>query len=229
MVDGGTLDLDNGGVALDLNGNATLSTTTLNGTGTLTKAGTGILTLGSNYATDLAVDGGTLRIPVGVTITGDTTVNSGGRLEVAGAVAGTVTVAGGTFAAGNSPGLGTVTNLDVQAGSTFEVELEGLLAGSEYDQVIVTGTTTLAGALNLLIDPGFTPPLLTPFTIIDGSTPIATMFDDGLTVAAGGFSFDVADAGGDGFDVVLTRVPEPASLGLMAMALAMVARRRRHA
>jgi hypothetical protein len=108
--------------------------------------------------------------------------------------------------------------------------LDGLVAGTGYDQLIVTGDVSLAGALTL--DVGFTPSLGDMFTIINnqGANAVSGMFSQGSSVSADGFLFGINYGGGDGNDVVLTRIiPEPTGLVLIAVAgvLGWGARRRR--
>jgi hypothetical protein len=142
---------------------------------------------------------------------------------------GNLTQAGGTLSPGDSPGTMTVTgNYSLNSGD-LAVELDGLVAGTGYDQLIVTGNVSLAGDLTL--DVGFTPGVGNMFTIIDnqGTNPVSGMFSQGSSISAGGFLFGINYGGGDGNDVVLTVVPEPTGLALIAVAAALtwVARRRR--
>jgi hypothetical protein len=89
---------------------------------------------------------------------------------------------------------------------------------------------SLAGALTLSL--GFTPSFGDMFEIIDnqGANPVSGMFTQGSSISAGGFTFGINYAAGDGNDVVLTVVPEPAGLALMGATAAMglVALRRRY-
>jgi len=124
---------------------------------------------------------------------------------------------GGTLSPGASPGTMTVTgDYSLDSGDLF-IELDGVMAGTGYDQLIVTGDVSLAGDLTLAL--GFTPGFGDMFTIIDnqGSNPVSGMFSQGTSITEGGFGFGINYAGGDGNDVVLTVVPEPAGLALLAM------------
>jgi hypothetical protein len=57
---------------------------------------------------------------------------------------------GGTLAPGNSPGTTNITgNYTQSAAGIFAVEIGGLLAGTEYDVLNVSGTTSLDGTLNV--------------------------------------------------------------------------------
>jgi len=43
----------------------------------------------------------------------------------------------------------TIEDIEFEPGSTFHVEIGGLVAGSEYDVLAVGDNATLAGALNV--------------------------------------------------------------------------------
>jgi hypothetical protein len=101
------------------------------------------------------------------------------------------------------------------------IELDGLVAGTEFDQLLVMGNVSLAGDLTL--DLGFAPTLGDMFTIIDnqGVNAVSGTFTQGSSISAGGVSFGIDYGGGDGNDVVLRVVPEPAGAALMAVAAAL--------
>ncbi|MCX6936840.1 MAG: hypothetical protein NTU80_02925, partial [Verrucomicrobia bacterium] len=73
----------------------------------------------------------------------------------------------GTFAPGNSPGTTSVTGTFTNASdATLEIELGGTTAGSQYDQVVATGTATLSGTLKVFLYDGFAPTVGQTFTIL---------------------------------------------------------------
>lgn len=135
----------------------------LTGAGTINQNGTGTTILtgsnaaGNNFTGTTNVTGGTLRVNG---VYGDTAanlsvvnVNTGGTLQGTGTIRGTVNVnAGGTLAPGASPGvLNIAGNLVQNAASTSEFELGGPNdpASVLNDKVIVGGTLTLDGTLNV--------------------------------------------------------------------------------
>ena len=137
--------------------------------------GTGTLTLtGANTYTGLTkVDGGTLAI--NGTTPGAVEVNSGAMLMGTGTIGGTVTVnSGGTLAPGASPGKITVGGLILSSGGTLAMELGGIAAGTQYDQVVSTGAFSLAGALNVSLVNGFAPSAGQSFNLFDWGTVSGT-------------------------------------------------------
>ena len=153
-----------------------------------------------------------------VTIDGsrsDTTVFSGGKLMGSGTV-GILTVdTGGTVAPGHSPGC--LTSGAFTLSGTYEAELGGTTACTDYDQMKVTGTVTLTGGtLNTVLYNSYKPAKGTTYTIIDndGSDAVTGTFTglaEGATFTVDGYVFAVSYTGGDGNDVVLTVQNVPAT------------------
>ena len=152
VANGGTITdavtLAGTGGVFDITGSTTASGA-IGGTGGLWKNGTGTLTLtGIN------------------TYTGDTNVAKG-KLVVNGSLAssvrilkgnsfgGTVTINGnltnlGTLAPGNSPGTTTISGNYLEAG-TLDIEVWGLTANTQHDQVVVSGTATFQAGSTLMV------------------------------------------------------------------------------
>lgn len=239
-----------GAVALTVGGNnesttygGVLSSTVAGGS--LTKVGTGMLTLtGANtYTGATTVSGGTLRITGSlaspVTVTAGTLDGNGGSVSAAVAVGDGAGTADATLSPGQSVGTLATGSLTFAADGVFRAELNSTGSGSA-DLVNVTGNLTIDPAATLtLVDlvPG-TLAIGTKLTLIDYSglwngTPFAG-YADGSTFSLGsnGFAIDYDDPSLGGTAVTLTAVvvvPEPMSLGTLAAGGIALLSRRRHA
>lgn len=192
----------------------------ITGPGGFTKTGNDVLTLTNtnSYSGTTNVDAGTLLVNGSNSAASTVDVNTGAMLGGTGNVLGPVNVnSGGTLSPGVSPGIMMTGDLDLMAGSTFTVELDGdggttpaTPGASNFDQVRVTGGVTLAGTLSLI--ESFTPAPGQSFVIIDndGSDAVNGTFA-GLAEGAivdpdfngSGQPVRITYAGGDGNDVVL--------------------------
>ena len=170
------------------------------------------------------------------------TVN-GGALGGSGAISGAVTVDAGAHAA---PGASTAAfstasldtgDLTLNSSAEFDVELLGTMVGDDYDQLDVMGSVALDDSI-LNVTLGYVPGYADSFTIInnDGTDLVVGEFRDlpekaSFYLPHGGndYLFHITYGGGQDFnDVVLTSVPEPATLTLLGLgALGLLARRRR--
>src|SRR6266496_5576714 len=183
------------------------------------KFGDGTLTLaGANtYTGGTAVGAGTLLINGNQSsATGTVSVsNSGTTLGGVGTIGGAVTVySGGSLAPGNGGnrnGPLSVPSVTLASGADFKVDLNGWYAGSGYDQLILrSGGATISGS-RLVITVGAGLYLGQTFTILNkqSSGAVTGTFAQGSSVTAGGYSFSINYAGGDGNDIVLTVTDTP--------------------
>jgi autotransporter-associated beta strand protein len=161
------------------------------------KKGTGTLQLNGDAGfmgdviTFVATEG-TLVINGNVkTTTGGNVSVVGGTLKGVGTVGG-ITSLGGKIAPGNSPGILHVNSLALNSSTTFEVEIAGATAGTEYDQTLATGAVDLGGAVLQLL-PTYTPTAGQVFTIISGASVAGTFngLADGAEVVANGITFRI--------------------------------------
>jgi hypothetical protein len=147
-LSGGTLmagSMSNGG-RMELSGGTVI--------GNLSSRGRVYISNSVEHTGDLTQTAGILNVD-GSLNTGLVTLQ-GGVLTGSGHITGTVHNSAGTIAAGNSPGRLTITGDYTQAAAaTFEAQLGGLLAGTQYDVLDVSGNAFLDGTLSVsLLDLG---------------------------------------------------------------------------
>lgn len=154
----------------------------LNRTGAFTNAGDVRIESASSYSAtgNYTQSGGTTRLDSGNLAAAAIAIN-GGTLRGNGTVTGAVTNAG-QVAPGLSAGTLTVNGSYTQAaGGTYAVELGGLIAGTEFDQLVVSGAAGLAGTITVsLIDP-YVPNLGDTFQVVLGA-PVSGTFPTVTTV-----------------------------------------------
>jgi hypothetical protein len=146
---------------------------------------------------------------------GDVNVNRAidvrGVFTISGAL--TVTAAGASVSPGFSPGIINSGNLSLTAGSNVNIEVNGPIVGTQYDQLNVTGTVSLGNAnLNVVVGNAYNPSAGQTFTIVnnDGNDPVTGTFAglaENDVFYSGTTSFRISYAGGsNNNDVVLTTV-----------------------
>ncbi|MEQ6329433.1 Ig-like domain-containing protein [Pseudomonas chengduensis] len=183
------------------------------GTGALTKAGAGELTLSNSNtnAGTTTVSAGTLVVD-GSTSSA-TTVGTGATLAGIGTLGGDVTVQnGGTLSPGSS-GAGTLTvngNLTLDFGSTLALDINGATAGTGYDRVVVNGVVDVSGA-TLVVNHGYAAGSGDSYTVIvnDAADAVVGTFSgisEGgkFNTAGNGTELTTSYIGGTGNDLTLT-------------------------
>lgn len=191
----GTLALGGGSFTIGSSNAATVFAGNITGAGTLTKVGTGTLTLSGNspapdFTGTVQVGAGTLLVTG--SLAGTTAVASGATLAGTGTV-GTVSVAaGGRLSPGTSPGTLTTTGpVTFATGSVFVVELNGTAAGT-FDRLVVGGTATLNNA-TLQVSLGFTPNIGDTFPILTATSIVGTFRDSTGKALAEGAGFAIGN------------------------------------
>ncbi len=122
------------------------------------------------------------------------TVNGGGNLGGDGTIPATTVQSGGVLSPGDSPGTLTAGSLFAVAGSTFNEELGGTIAGTQYDQTVIPAGGSVAldsPTLNISFLGGFLPTVGQQFAIIknrSGSSVMGTLVQETITVADAGFA-----------------------------------------
>ncbi|MFJ3483579.1 autotransporter-associated beta strand repeat-containing protein [Pseudomonas sp. NPDC090202] len=122
----------------------------INGTGGLTKTGSGVLDLNgvSTLTGNTLVSGGTLNVD-GSLASANVTVNSGATLSGTGALLGAVNVANGGHLSGTTGSTLSLGSLVLNSGSNLDVGLGAPVAGGGTRLINVNGNLTLDGKLNV--------------------------------------------------------------------------------
>jgi hypothetical protein len=188
-----------GSTAKILNGTTNGLANFANNTGSFTLMGNTNLTTGSSVFTnsdnltvtkgsDLSVGGGNAYSQTAGTTTVDGTLSAGNGINVtsgtilgAGTLSGSVTVGGSgttpTISAGDSgkAGLLVITgNYTQLATATMNSFIGGATVGTQFSQLQVDGTATLAGTLTVTLASGFTPTVGSTFTVLTAGTVAGT-------------------------------------------------------
>lgn len=174
---------------------------------------------------DLAVSG-VITLGSGASLVGDVDVQ--GTLKGNGTIAGDLSVQPtGTLAPGASPGK-IILNGDLDLAGTLAIDLVGkagtLVAGTDFDQLVVNGTVTL-DPTSAILSLTFSGAALTTsgqYVIIDndGDDDVNGFFKDqmeGSIVSSGGQSFRLTYKGGSGNDIALT-LSDQTALSIVATA-----------
>lgn len=215
LAGAGSVTLGGAGGTLSAGANnaSTTFSGTISGAGTVTKAGTGIWTLsGTNtYTGATNVNAGTLL--VNGLVTSNVAVGVSGTLGGNGTITGNVTGAG-IVAPGNSAGILTIVGNFTPTGTVvFEVNPPAVTAGTDYDQINVTGLVNLSGAtLTFAGSAGaVSANRLVSLILNDASdsTTASTNPAQGSVVMINGNSYKIFYNGGDGNDVVLVENSTP--------------------
>ncbi len=230
-----------GNVAIDsslneIEGSLTLRNgRTMNLSGSLLSSGATVL---DGAATVLSVAGdytqtsGSLSLLDGATLelAGTLSDIQGGLVEGNGFINGDIINSGGLVTPGNSAGLLSVNGDYFQgAGGGLTIEIGGLIAGSDFDQLQVSGDVNLDGTLFVELLNAFSPLASESFTILTGNS-VSGNFANAMTSVAvlGGGSFDVTYTGNSIVLSNFTAVPEPSAVGLLSLvALTLAGYRRR--
>ena len=173
--------------------------------------------LDADTGNTIQLAGGTFLTTSDGAIQNDTSVLTGATLGGVGVVNGTVTALGaGAVAPGASPGILNTGDVNLTAGSNLNVEVNGVTtAGTDYDQLNVTGTVDIDSAANLLTSgtvsgvPNGTTIVIIDNDDVDAVSGTFAGLLDGATVTINGQAFRISYSGGDGNDVVLVENTAP--------------------
>lgn len=128
---------------------------------------------------------------------------------------------GGTLqigSSGSSPSTMTVEgDYTLENGASLELDLfgDGGVAGTDFDQLTVDGTASLAGTLEVLLEPGYTPVVDQTWDVLSAES---ITLESGWSIAPGS-SFEAQVISGSTDDTLrVTRIPEPTSAALWLLA-----------
>ncbi len=142
------------------------------------------------------LNGGVINAPRGLDL-------NGGLLIGNGTFNGPIRNNGGKIDPGHSPGTITVNGAYTQgANGTMDMEIGGAAAGTGYDRLVVNGTATLGGTLNIAAINGFSPAVGDIFTLISASSFTGNF----ATVNISGFT-GVIDSSSAGLRLTVTNSP----------------------
>jgi len=235
-----------GPAAKILNGSANGLANFANNTGSFTLTGNGNLTTGSAAFTNsnkvTVARGSTMTVGGGNSYSqsaGTTTVDgmltasggvnvTGGTILGAGTLNGSVTVGGSgttpTISAGDSgkAGLLAITGSYTQLSTgTMNSFIGGATVGTQYSQLQVSGTASLAGTLTVTLASGFTPTVGSTFTVLTAGT-VTGAFSNTTIAINGSEHFNVAYTS-TGVVLTVASGAAPQSSGLAQSNLAIVA------
>jgi hypothetical protein len=163
----GTGAFDNSGTFVKSSGTGTSSI----GSIFYLRAGSLIVRSGTLALSDLRVSGGLIDLSGGkLSVPNDLVLNDA-TLEGSGSITGTVRNDAGVVSPGHSPGKITITgNYTQAANGALDMEIGGATPGTKYDQLVVTGTATLGGTLNITFINGYTPHVGDVFTFVSATS-----------------------------------------------------------
>ncbi|MDP9632166.1 UNVERIFIED_ORG: outer membrane autotransporter protein [Ensifer adhaerens] len=198
--------ITNNGALIYNRSNDVIYAGTFSGSGALTQAGTGKLTLtGVNTFTgDTSITSGALIVNGSLAASRLTTIHGGARLGGTGTLGNTTVLSGGVHAPGNSIGTQTIAGNYTNNGV---LQIEGTPAST--DKLIVSGNVDISGAtLDLLLSPNTAAswsPVNGPFILIDKQSSGAITGTFASIVDNLVFLDPTVDySGGDGNDLSLT-------------------------
>jgi hypothetical protein len=230
----GELELDDA-LANGASGQVAARNAVLRFNGGLLNQGTIGLSFGTSDVTGIVqnLSGGKIIVSGGSDVTFyDNVVNNGELRTSAGStavyfgnVSGTGTFTGpgtnlfeGTFSPGASPGLVSVEgDVALSQGATMLLEIAGETAGESYDQVQIGGVLDAAGTLDIRLLDDYHPGLGAGFELLSFNELDGWFDSVNLPALGDGLLWQTVLTDGD---FQLTVVPEPASLGLCVLGLA---------
>jgi hypothetical protein len=169
--------------------------------------------------------GGIVNLTGGAITVANLSIPSTATLQGQGAVTGNVNNSG-IVSPGDAPGILTVNGNFIQASAgTLEIGLGGTSPGTQYDQLKTLGSASFAGTLDVVALNTFAPARGQSFDLFTFGSDSGTFANVILPQPAGGGTWDTSALYTSG---VITVVPEPMAVSVLALAgLSVLCRRRR--
>ncbi len=191
------------------------------GPGTLTLTGTNTYTGGTsvNNGTLVAANGanGSATGSGNVTLSGGTLASAASGGSISGGVL--IGSAASEIAPGGAGSIGTLTIGSLLAASNWTtLDFDLTTPGGSGDLLIITNTNGLALAADTDIAFGTNPTTAGDYRLIGGNFGMITPSDFDLPTAPSGFAYSLSTTADSGYiDLVVTAVPEPSTLILLAV------------
>jgi|GEM_PF-6497667 len=176
--------------------------------------GFGTITATNNVLTAMLINGDVNGNGAGITLTGYT--KGVGFLN-------NVTI-NGTYAPGLSPALVNVGTLTLGGLSTTEVEIGGLLRGSQHDAWDIFTQLNLGGTMQVLLINAFNPVAGDQFFLFNGTTS-GVFANYNFPALSPGLTWDTSDLYTTGY-LKVSLIPEPTVLGALGSMMLLGLRRR---
>ncbi len=166
-----------------------------------------------------------------VNLTGGTLTDSALSIPKTSTLEGTGTLTGnlsnsGTVSPGDAPGILKISgNYSQDSGGVLDIGIGGTTLGTQYDQLDIVGSATLAGSLDLTLLNSFTPAIGNHFDIMSFASETGSFSDISLPVLPAGRFWDTSQLYSSG--IISVVVPEPASSAIFILVGAGLASRRR--
>jgi len=201
----------------------------------MNKLGPGLLRLTGSGTGSFWVFNGALNVDSVTEMDGFSMVEPGATLGGNGTISGMVFLQSQSIVSPGDPlGILSMGNFLPSTSTILRLAINGTVAGTQYSQLQIIpamyGGSDLGGILEL--DLGFTPTTGDSFTIVNVTNPkeiVSGNFQglpEGALFTVDNTEFQITYKGGDGNDVVVTAVPEPTTLALIAAGLLCVRMRR---
>jgi hypothetical protein len=168
------------------NGNFSTGSANFTNSGAVSVITGSIMTVGGgdayNQSSGTTTVDGMLTASAGINVTGETILGAGqmsGNVTVGGSGTTPTISAGNTGKAGLLAITGNYTQLSTATMNSF---IGGTTVGTQYSQLQVSGTASLAGTLTVTLASGFTPTVGSTFTVLTAGSVVGTFADSTIAI-----------------------------------------------